>query len=361
VCGYRSAATNSFLKHIGRNVAFHSQHILGKAMDIYFPDVSTLKMRNSALVRQVGGVGYYRSAGGPTGFLHVDSGRVRHWGPGISAREMAQIFRDYRRTIGARLNGRDQVMVADSNANSNAPSQQDQKAAASADAAEGDTDAMAKLSAKASAMPDPVKAKPADDAQTASADPVPRPRPKPIEVLMLAAVNNMKIEPASAPPPTLVEKHAPVADSEGAVEAAGTMVELSDTAPAADSDSKGSLAVALLDGTAAGVPQIREINDGKASSDLFWWPTQYVFNADQAVRRDGAPQNFGEELASMLPGSADAAEPAPAPRLVVASMPSVASGKSDMLVVDRNGKGDLPIGVSVSAQKRLTVGELEGQ
>ena len=169
----------------------------------------------------------------------------------------------------------------------------------------------------------------------------------------------MKIEPASAPPPTLVEKQSPVSDSIGVVQAAGTMVELSETAPAADSESKGSLAVALLDGTASGVPQIREINDGKASSDLFWWPKQYIFNADQAVRRDGAPQNFGEELAGILPGSADAAEPTP--RLVVASMPSIASGKSDMLVVDRSGKGDLPIGISVTAQKRVTLGELESQ
>jgi hypothetical protein len=30
-------------------------------------------------------------------------------------------------------------------------------------------------------------------------------------------------------------------------------------------------------------------------------------------------------------------------------------------VVDRNGKGDLPVGISVTAQKRLTVGELESQ
>ena len=140
------------------------------------------------------------------------------------------------------------------------------------------------------------------------------------------------------------------------------MVELSETAPTAEfAESKGSLAVALLDGTASGVPQIREIDDGKASSDLFWWPKQSIFNADQAVRRDGAPQNFGEELASILPGNAEAAEPATQPRLVVASMPSIASGKSDMLVVDRSGKGDLPIGIPVTAPKRLTVGELESQ
>ena len=103
VCGYRSAQTNALLRRIGRNVARESQHIQGKAIDFYFSDVPTVKIRNSALVRQAGGVGYYRSAGGPTGFLHVDSGHVRHWGPYISASQMAQIFRDGQRMVGRRM------------------------------------------------------------------------------------------------------------------------------------------------------------------------------------------------------------------------------------------------------------------
>jgi uncharacterized protein YcbK (DUF882 family) len=103
VCGYRSASTNAMLHRIGRKVANHSQHINGKAIDFYFPDVPTVKIRNSALVRKVGGVGYYRSAGGPTGFLHVDSGSVRHWGPVISNSQMAQIMREGARTVGRRM------------------------------------------------------------------------------------------------------------------------------------------------------------------------------------------------------------------------------------------------------------------
>src|SRR6476620_2046348 len=70
ICGYRSPTTNAFLKRIGRNVAKKSQHMVGKAIDLYFPDVSIEKIRDSALVRQVGGVGYYR---GPNGFVHIDS------------------------------------------------------------------------------------------------------------------------------------------------------------------------------------------------------------------------------------------------------------------------------------------------
>ena len=129
VCGYRSPKTNAFLKKIGRNVARKSQHMVGKAIDLYFPDVPTEKMRNSALVRKVGGVGYYRSGGGPTGFLHIDSGNVRHWGPGISSSQMARIMRDYRKTVGARLNKKGMVAVpetevADATA-AGLPSQQD--------------------------------------------------------------------------------------------------------------------------------------------------------------------------------------------------------------------------------------------
>jgi uncharacterized protein YcbK (DUF882 family) len=103
VCGYRSPRTNAFLRKIGRKVAGKSQHMRGKAIDFYFPDVATKKIRDSALVRRVGGVGYYRSSGGPTGFLHVDSGNVRHWGPAIGRSEMASIMRKGKGTVGKRM------------------------------------------------------------------------------------------------------------------------------------------------------------------------------------------------------------------------------------------------------------------
>jgi uncharacterized protein YcbK (DUF882 family) len=106
VCGYRSPRTNAFLKRIGRNVAKKSQHMRGKAIDFFFPDVNTQKIRNSALARNVGGVGYYRSSGGPTGFLHADSGNVRHWGPSISRSQLASIIKEGRKTIGRRAGKR---------------------------------------------------------------------------------------------------------------------------------------------------------------------------------------------------------------------------------------------------------------
>jgi uncharacterized protein YcbK (DUF882 family) len=100
VCGYRSPKTNAFLKRIGRKVAGKSQHMRGKAIDFFFPDVNTKNIRNMALAHGLGGVGYYRSAGGPTGFLHADSGNVRHWGPSISRSELASIIRSNRGKIG---------------------------------------------------------------------------------------------------------------------------------------------------------------------------------------------------------------------------------------------------------------------
>jgi uncharacterized protein YcbK (DUF882 family) len=89
ISGFRSAQTNALLKRIGRNVASRSEHMLGRAIDVQFPDVPLKLLRNRALVRQAGGVGYYPAGDG--GFVHIDSGRVRHW-PGMSRTELAEIF-----------------------------------------------------------------------------------------------------------------------------------------------------------------------------------------------------------------------------------------------------------------------------
>jgi uncharacterized protein YcbK (DUF882 family) len=117
VSGYRSPKTNAFLKRIGRKVAKRSQHMKGKAIDFYFPDVNTKMIRNSALPRRVGGVGYYRSSGGPSGFLHVDSGNVRTWGSKWGRGELASIMSNGKKTIGRRFKGKPgagMIAVADS-------------------------------------------------------------------------------------------------------------------------------------------------------------------------------------------------------------------------------------------------------
>lgn len=110
VCGYRSPATNAFLKRIGRHVAKQSQHMRGKAIDFFFADVSLATIRNSALARGVGGVGFYS---GRNGFLHVDSGNVRHWG--IRGGNIGSMIADGRKYVGARMKnggGMDTQMMA---------------------------------------------------------------------------------------------------------------------------------------------------------------------------------------------------------------------------------------------------------
>ncbi len=92
ISGFRSAQTNALLKRIGRNVSNRSEHILGRAIDVQFPDVPLKVLRNRALVRQAGGVGYYPAGNG--GFVHINSGRMRHW-PGISRTELAEIFAEH--------------------------------------------------------------------------------------------------------------------------------------------------------------------------------------------------------------------------------------------------------------------------
>jgi uncharacterized protein YcbK (DUF882 family) len=90
ICGYRSRATNEMLRKTVGGQASESQHITGKAIDVAFPDIKDLKqVRYAALVREQGGVGYYPTSGIP--FVHVDTGRVRHW-PRLPRYELALLF-----------------------------------------------------------------------------------------------------------------------------------------------------------------------------------------------------------------------------------------------------------------------------
>ncbi len=89
ISAYRSPATNAMLRKRGRGVAKKSQHMLGRAMDFYLPDVKLSKLRRIGLKMQVGGVGYYPRSGSP--FVHMDVGSVRHW-PRMSRRELVAMF-----------------------------------------------------------------------------------------------------------------------------------------------------------------------------------------------------------------------------------------------------------------------------
>lgn len=89
ISGYRSPATNAMLRRTRGGQARRSQHMLGKAMDVRFPDIPVRRLRYSALLREQGGVGYYPTSATP--FVHVDTGRVRHW-PRMGRQELALLF-----------------------------------------------------------------------------------------------------------------------------------------------------------------------------------------------------------------------------------------------------------------------------
>jgi uncharacterized protein YcbK (DUF882 family) len=90
VSGYRSPKTNAMRRRQSRGVAKHSRHIRGQAIDLYFPDVSIKVLRESALIKQRGGVGYYPRSHVP--FVHIDTGNVRHW-PRMPAAAYASLLR----------------------------------------------------------------------------------------------------------------------------------------------------------------------------------------------------------------------------------------------------------------------------
>ncbi len=88
--GYRSPQTNAMLRRRSRQVAEHSQHMEGKAIDAHFIDVGPARIRDIAMRMEAGGVGFY-----PTGvtWVHIDSGSVRYW-PRMSRDALTRLFPD---------------------------------------------------------------------------------------------------------------------------------------------------------------------------------------------------------------------------------------------------------------------------
>ena len=75
ICGYRSPETNQALHRNDPQVAVHSLHMMGQAVDFALPGRKLSLVHKTALAQHMGGVGYYPDAD----FLHVDTGRVRRW------------------------------------------------------------------------------------------------------------------------------------------------------------------------------------------------------------------------------------------------------------------------------------------
>jgi uncharacterized protein YcbK (DUF882 family) len=75
ISGYRAPVTNGMLRAAGHNVAEHSQHMEGRAIDVRLADCPLPRLHELALASGRGGVGYYPRSN----FVHVDTGRVRFW------------------------------------------------------------------------------------------------------------------------------------------------------------------------------------------------------------------------------------------------------------------------------------------
>jgi uncharacterized protein YcbK (DUF882 family) len=75
ISAYRSPATNAMLAATTDGVSSKSLHMQGRAIDVRLSGYPTAGLRDLALARQAGGVGYYPSSD----FVHLDLGAVRSW------------------------------------------------------------------------------------------------------------------------------------------------------------------------------------------------------------------------------------------------------------------------------------------
>jgi len=91
VSAYRAPATNEMLRKRSSAVAKNSRHTMGMAMDFFIPGIKISRLREIAMRKQVGGVGYYPASGSP--FVHLDTGNVRAW-PRMTRNQLAKIFPD---------------------------------------------------------------------------------------------------------------------------------------------------------------------------------------------------------------------------------------------------------------------------
>jgi uncharacterized protein YcbK (DUF882 family) len=75
ISGYRSPQTNAYLHDKSAEVAQHSLHMEGQAIDVRITGVDCASLAAHAIDLKRGGVGYYRASD----FVHLDTGRFRTW------------------------------------------------------------------------------------------------------------------------------------------------------------------------------------------------------------------------------------------------------------------------------------------
>ena len=75
VSGFRHPKYNLMLRKKGHEVARHSQHVEGVAVDFRLPRVPTSRLLAFVRSLRLGGVGYYPASR----FVHMDTGPSRYW------------------------------------------------------------------------------------------------------------------------------------------------------------------------------------------------------------------------------------------------------------------------------------------
>jgi hypothetical protein len=75
VSGYRSPKYNLMLRKKGHQVARHSQHMEGNAVDFRIRGIATKQVLHFVKSLRVGGVGFYPHSQ----FVHSDTGKIRYW------------------------------------------------------------------------------------------------------------------------------------------------------------------------------------------------------------------------------------------------------------------------------------------
>jgi uncharacterized protein YcbK (DUF882 family) len=91
VSAYRAPETNAMLRRRSRAVSEFSQHMAGKALDFYLPDVDMARVRAAGMRLQGGGVGFYPNSA--HSFVHLDAGSVRAW-PRMTRGQLMALFPD---------------------------------------------------------------------------------------------------------------------------------------------------------------------------------------------------------------------------------------------------------------------------
>src|SRR4029077_18220476 len=75
VSGYRSPKYNLMLRKKGHQVARHSQHMEGNAVDFRIRGIATKQVLHYVKSLRLGAVGYYPNSQ----FVHSDTGPIRYW------------------------------------------------------------------------------------------------------------------------------------------------------------------------------------------------------------------------------------------------------------------------------------------